>query len=221
MPAAPARTPLSTATVLAAAVALADREGIEALTIRALAESLGTRPMSLYHHVAGKEAIVDGMVELVFGEIALPVPGPDWRAQMRLRCTSAHGVLLRHPWAAPLMQSRTAPGPVQLTHHEAVLSCLRAGGLSLPLTAHAYAVLDAFVYGFAFQQSVLPFEGGGPDIQALANDIMAAFPVDAYPTFAEFTRDHVLAPGYAYEHSFEYGLGLILDGLDRASERGD
>lgn len=212
------RPALSAARVVASAMALADAQGLEALTIRRLADSLGAGPMSLYHYVASRDDLVDAMVEQVFAEIAVPDPDLDWRTAVRARCESMRTTLRRHPWAAPLMESRTSPGPQSLAHHEAVLATLRRGGLSWSLTAHAYAVLDAFVYGFAFEESALPFEDGA-DLTGLADQIMAGFPEGAYPTFAAFTREHVLRPGYSYGSSFGYGLDLILDGLQAALER--
>ncbi len=210
------RDTLTRERVLAAAIDLADEIGIEALTMRKLAERLDVGPMTIYHHVPSKEEIIDGMVEVVFSEIELPDVGGDWKTAIRSRCVSARQVLNRHPWAAPLMESRTAPGPANLSHHEAVLRCLRSGGLSLRLTAHAYAVLDAFVYGFAFEESVLP-ASGGEGIAEIAEQIAAHFPADQYPNLAELTRDHVLQPGYSFGDSFEFGLDLIIEGLDRAS----
>ena len=117
--------------VLEGAIALADEIGIEAFTIRRLAAELDVKPMTIYHHVPGKEAIIDGMVDLVFAEIELPATGVDWRTAIRGRCRSAREVLRRHPWAPPLMESRTTPGPATLRHHDAVLGCLRRGGLSI------------------------------------------------------------------------------------------
>jgi AcrR family transcriptional regulator len=213
------RPTLTRQRVLEGAVNLADEIGIEALTIRKLADSLGTRPMTIYHYVPSKDEIVDGMVEMVFAEIELPSPDEDWQPAIRKRCVSAREVLKRHPWAAPLMESRTAPGPMNLAHHEAVLACLRRGGLSFPLMAHAYAILDSFVYGYAFEESVLPFDTY-EDIRGLAAQIMASFPADTYPAFAEFTKEHVLQPGYRFADSFDFGLDLIIDGLAAAARKG-
>jgi AcrR family transcriptional regulator len=207
-----ARAPLTVERVLDGAIRLADRIGIEQLTIRKLADELGVTPMAIYHHVAGKEAIVNGMVDAVFTEIDLPPAEEDWKTAMRRRCVSMHEVLLRHPWAPPLMESRPAPGPALLHHHDAVLGCLRRGGLPLPLAAHAYAVLDSYVYGFAMQEANLPF-GGDQQIGHLADAILGAIPADRYPYLREFTADHALQPGYHFGNSFEVGLDLLLDGL--------
>ncbi len=209
------RPSLTRERVLDAAVALADRSGITALTIRALAVELDTKPMTLYHHVAGKDAILDGVVDQVFAEIDNPPADLPWREAIRHRCVSARAVLRRHPWAPPLMESRQNPGPATLAHHEAVLACLRRGGLDWQLVAHAYALIDAFVYGFTLQEANLPFEGAA-EIAGLADQMVTAFPEGAYPTLAAFTTQHVLRPGYSFGDSFGFGLDLLLDGLESA-----
>lgn len=212
----PRKSSLNRTRVLESAVELADEIGIEALTIRKLADRLDVGAMTIYHHVPSKEEIIDGMVEFVFAEIEKPPADLDWKTAMRQRCVSARSVLNRHPWAAPLMDSRLSPGPANLSHHEAVLACLRRGGLSIQMTAHAYAILDSFVYGFAFEEATLP-EGGGEGFAEVAEQIAAHFPADEYPNLAELTFEHVLQPGYSFGDSFEFGLDLILDGLDRAA----
>ncbi len=210
------RPVLSAARVLDGAMRLADRIGIKKLTIRRLADELGVTPMAIYHYVGSKEEIVDGMVEGVFSEIDLPPVEEDWKTAMRRRCMSLREVLLRHPWAPPLMESRPSPGPTLLHHHDAMLGCLRRGGLPLPWAAHAYAVLDSYVYGYAMQEANLPF-GGDHQIADLAEAILTAIPADQYPYLREFTADHALQPGYHFGNSFEVGLDLILDGLDTAA----
>jgi AcrR family transcriptional regulator len=208
------RTPLTSERVLQAAVALADREGVESLSMRRLARELGVEAMSLYHHVPGKQALLDGMVDLVFGEIELPAADGDWKAAMRRRAVSAREVLNRHPWAINLMESRRTPGPANLRHHDAVIGCLRQAGFPVALTAHAYSILDAYIYGFAVQEASLPFDT--PEETAeLASEMMEAFPVDAYPHLTEFAVQHVLQPGYDYGDEYQFGLELILDGLER------
>ena len=210
------RATLTEARVLDGAVALADRIGIEALTIRRLAEELGVKPMTIYHYVPSKEAIVNDMVERVFGEIDLPPEDLPWRAAIRIRCLSARSVLGRHRWAAPLMESRTEPGPVNLGHHEAVLACLRRGGLSWPMTAHAYAILDSFIFGFAFEEATLP-ASSEEGFAELTEQIALGFDPGTYPQLSAFVAEHVLQPGYSFGSSFEFGLDLILDGLARAA----
>ena len=207
------RPRLSAERVLAGALDLTDGIGIDDLTIRRLADALAVKPMTIYHHVPNKEAIIDGMVDLVFAEIDLPPVGVDWKPAIRQRAASARVVLARHPWAAPLMESRTSPGPATLRHHDAVIGCLRAGGFSLEMTAHAYAVIDAFVYGFALQEASLPATAGD-EMADLVQAMSAAMPVGEYPHLAEFTIEHVLRPGYDFGREFDFGLDLILDGLE-------
>ncbi|MEV6596969.1 TetR/AcrR family transcriptional regulator [Actinoplanes sp. NPDC051346] len=209
------RTPLSRDIVLRAAVALADQSGLEALTMRRLGESVGVEAMSLYTHVANKEDLLDGMVDLVFEEIEPPAAAGDWLDAMRRRADSVRAALRRHRWAIGLLESRTTPGPATLRHHNAVLGCLRAAGFSVDLAAHAYALLDSYIFGFALQERGLPFDT--PDETAeLAQAMLAQFPAEAYPHLAEFTFQHVLRPGYDFGKEFGYGLELILDGLDKA-----
>ena len=212
------REPLSRDRVLAAALAVADEGGLPGLTIRSLAQRVGAKPMSLYHYVANKDDILDGLVDLVFAEIELPEPDGDWRRQMTRRARSARAVLRRHPWSVGLLESRATPGPATLRHHDATIGALRAGGFSIGQTAHAYAVLDAFVYGFAVQEASLPFEG--PDGAAeVAEPIMALMATGAYPHLVEFAQEHALRPGYDFGDEFDFGLDLVLDGLSRLLEQ--
>jgi len=212
------RIPLTRERVLHAAVALADESGSESLSMRKLGEAVGVEAMSLYHHVANKEDLLDGMIDVVFGEIDLPPTGEDWKTAMRQRGISARRVLSRHGWAIGFMASRSSPGPATLRHHDAVIGSLRDAGFSIELAAHAFSVLDSYVYGFALQERSLPFHT--PDETAeLAQDILAGFPADAYPHLAELTTQHVLRPGYDHGNEFEFGLDLILDGLDRTSDK--
>lgn len=217
-----ARPRLTRAAVLAGAMALADGIGVEPLTIRRLAEHLGVKPMAIYHHVASKEEILDGMVDLVFTEIALPSTGTHWKDAVRVRATSARDVLVRHRWAVPLLESRTHPGPATLAHHEAMIGCLRGAGFPMAMVAHAYALIDAFVYGFVLQQTTMPFDtaGGSPEETAeLMAGIMAAMPEDGFPHLVAFATEHVLQPGYSFAAEFDFGLDLILDGLEQAAAR--
>jgi AcrR family transcriptional regulator len=210
------RTPLTRERILRAAVALADRDGVGALSMRRLARELEVEAMSLYHHVAGKDALLDGMVDLVFGEVELPAVGAGWKAAMRRRAVSARVALRRHPWAINLMESRRTPGPANLRHHDAVIGCLRQAGFSVALTARAYSLLDAYIYGFAVQEASLPFDT--PEETAeVAQAIMAELSAGTYPHLAELASEHVLQPGYDYGDEYEAGLDLILDGLERAA----
>ena len=206
--------------VLDGAMALADQIGVHALTIRRLADALDTKPMTIYHHLPSKDAILDGMVDRVFAEIDRPPTDLGWKPAMRHRCLSAREVLSRHPWAVPLMESRTNPGPETLGHHDAVLGCLRRGGLSLEMTAHAYALLDSYVYGFALQEANLPATGGA-EMADLAGTLIEPLPDGVFPHLTEFTAQHVLQPGYDFRAEFEFGLDLILDGLEARAPRVD
>ena len=216
-PATRSRIPLNRERVLRAAVAFADESGIGSLSMRKLGEVLGVEAMSLYNHVANKEELLDGMVDLVFSEIDLPSGGADWKPAMRQRAVSARQALSRHRWAIGLMESRTSPGPATLRHHDTVIGSLREAGFSVEMAAHAFSVLDSYIYGFALQQASLPFETG-EETAELAHAILMQMPPDEYPHLTELTVEHVLQPGYDYGDEFEFGLDLILDGLDRARD---
>jgi AcrR family transcriptional regulator len=214
-----ARPRLTRERVLETATALADESGIDALSMRKLGERLGVEAMSLYKHVANKDDLLDAMVDAVFAEIELPAGDPGWRAAMRGRAVSVRAVLRRHPWAVPMMQSRTRPGPRTLGHLDALIGVLRDGGFPVVLTAHALSVLDAYVYGFAMQEKALPFDTEARSTEVV-QQILAAMPQDEWPHLVEFSREHVLQPGYDYGREFEWGLDLVLDGLERARSGG-
>ncbi len=214
-PNAEARAPLSLDRVLQAAIALADASGIESLTMRKLGVALGVEAMSLYRYVANKADLLDGMIDSVFAEIEVP-SGTDWRSAMRRRAFSVREVLGRHRWAVGLMESRARPGPANLRHHDAVLGVLRGAGFSVVMAAHAYSALDSYIYGFALQEPSLPFEAG-EEAEEVTKAIMAQFASGAYPHLTEIAVEHVLQPGYDYGDEFEFGLDLLLDGLDRAA----
>lgn len=216
-PDAGARPRLTLERVLGRAVALADRGGIQKLTMRALAKELGVEAMSLYHHVANKDALLDGMIDQVFSEIALPAQDGAWKDALRARTVSAREALVRHPWALGLMESRSAPGPANLRHHDAVLGCLRAGGFSVAAAAHAYSLLDSYIYGFVLQELSLPFDVS-EGAASVAADVLELIPSGAYPHLEEVARDHVLKPGYRYADEFGVGLELVLDALGRLRE---
>src|SRR5512146_114748 len=207
---------LSRDQVLEAAVTLADEGGIDALSMRKLGQALGVEAMSLYNHVAGKSDLLDGMVDVVFGEIGLPAGDGGWKLAVRQRAISAREALSRHRWAIGLMESRRSPGPATLRHHDAVLGCLREAGFSIALSAHAYSLLDSYIYGFALQEASLPF-GNEEETAQVAQEIMGTMPAGEYPYLAEMAAAHVLQPGDEYGHEFETGLDLILDALERAA----
>ncbi len=208
------RVPLSRERVLRGAVAIADASGVGALTMRSLARELGAKPMSLYHYVAGKDEILDGIVDLVFGEIELPSAAGDWRSEMRRRAMSARQVLRRHTWAIGLMESRANPGPATLRHHDATIGTLRGAGFSVAATAHAYALLDSYVYGFALQEAALPFKR--ETVAEITQPITHGIPVGQYPHFVEMATQHILRAGYDFGDEFEIGLAIILDALEQS-----
>ena len=214
-PAAKARTPLNRERVLGIAMRFADEHGIGSLTMRKLGEAAGVEAMSLYNHVANKNDLLDGMINLVFVEIALPTSADPWKPAMRDRAISMRTALTRHPWAISIINTRTSPGAATLRHHDAVIGCLRDAGFSIQLTAHAFAALDSYIYGFVLQEQTLPI-GTDDENAELVHAMMAQFPAEAFPHLAEFTFEHILRPGYSFAVEFEFGLDLLLDGLERA-----
>lgn len=206
------RPKLSRELVLQKAVVIADQEGIQALTMRRLAQALGVEAMSLYYHFANKERLLDAMIDLVFAEIEMPAEG-DWKSRIRARAHSARKALVRHRWALGLTDSRTSPGPANLHHHNAVIECLRTNGFSVAAAAHAYSLLDSYVYGYTMQQLNLPFttsEEAGP----AAESIMAEAAAGDFPYLVEMAVEYVLKPGYDYKEEFEIGLRLVLEGIE-------
>lgn len=191
------------------AVGLADESGIASVTMRALADRLAVKPMALYHHTQSKDELLDAMVDVVFAEMAIPAPALDWRTQLADRSRSMRAALARHPWALALMETRVTPGPATLAHHEAVLEVLRSSGFSVPATAHAYAVLDAFVYGFALQEAML----SSIDMEGSAEQIAAGMDLRDSPRMAEMAVEHVMRDGYAFGDSFDVGLQMVLTGI--------
>ena len=212
------RSPLSRERVLRAAVVLADADGIESLTMRRLGQDLGVEAMSLYNHVAGKDDILDGIADLVFSEIGLPLALADWKTAMRLRAISAREALVRHPWASSLMQSRTKPGPATLRHHDSVIGRLRDARFTVDMTAHAFSVMDSYIYGFAQQQQNLTYSTS-EEAPVVAQNILRQIPADEYPHLAEMIIQHAMKPGYDYAKEFEFGLDLILDGLEETQRK--
>jgi AcrR family transcriptional regulator len=215
-PATETRAPLSRERVLRTAVALADRHGIEWLSMRKLADELGVAAMSLYHYVPHKVDLIDGMIDIVFGEIEPPSPELDWKTAMRRRAVSTREALNRHRWAVGRMEGRTTHGPANLRLHDAALGCLRAAGFSIEMTVHAYSVQDAYIYGFALQETDMSSETPD-DFAAEAQRQMDAYEdvLADYPHLVEVVGGYVGESGYDYATEFLFGLDLILDGLDR------
>jgi AcrR family transcriptional regulator len=208
------RSRLSRERVLHAAIANADAGGLEALTMRQLAEVLGVAPMALYRHVANKDDLVDAMVDVVFSEIGSPLAGAEWKTVLRQRAIRVRDALSRHRWAIGLMESRRNPGPANLRHHDAVIGRLRSAGFSVEMAAHAYSLLDSYIYGFALTKMNLPFNTS-EEVAKVAQGMLEPFPRNEYPNLAEFLTEHVLKPGYDHGDEFEYGVDLILDGLEK------
>lgn len=212
--------PLTRELLLSAAIDLADDQGLSALTIRALAAQVGAKPMAVYHHIPSKAAILDGVVDEVFSSIALPHPGLPWRSELASRTRSAREVLLRHAWAVGLLESRRRPGPATLRHHDAVLGTLLTDGFAVDRAAHAYALLDSYLYGSVIQEASLPF--APEESQAVAAEMLtpsADAPdspgaPDAYPHLTRLAAE-LIGPDYDFGDEFEIGLEVVLDGLQR------
>ena len=217
-----AREPLSKERILFAAIALADEGGIETLSMRKLGQQLGVEAMSIYNHVPNKDAILDGMVDMVAGEIAVPsenarpADGVDWKTAMRRRAISAHAVLVRHPWASALIVSRVNVGPAMLRYVDSTIGVLRNAGFSYDLVDRAWNAMDSHIYGFTLQELNFPFE---PDEYAdVAAEYRPQLPADDYPYLAELT-ELVMSKRHDGVAKFEFGLDLMLDGLERRLHR--
>ena len=208
------RVPLSRDRVLTAAVKLADESGIASLSMRKLAQEFGVVPMALYKHVANKDDLLDGMVDVIFTEIDLPAGGTDWKMAMRRRALSARQVLARHPWAIGLTDSRMKPGPANLRHHDSLIGCLRRGGFSIEMAIHAYSTLDSYIYGYALQEQSLPFNNP-EEVGEVAETMLERFSADEYPHLKETIVEHITKNDWDYADEFEFGLDLILEGLER------
>lgn len=206
--------PLSKDRILQAAVRVADRGGVEAITMRRVAQELGVEAMSLYHHVSNKEAILDGVVDLVFAAIELPpAEFDDWRDAMRVRAHSARAALSKHRWALGLMDSRRDPGLATLRHHDAVLGVLSEAGFALSMAVHAVSIIDSYIGGFVLQEANLPVKTP-EDLQEVAAGIPEHPMAAELPYLATMIVEHALQPGYDYNSEFDYGLDLILDALE-------
>ena len=206
------RDRLSRQRVVHAAIAHADANGLDALSMRTLAEMLEVAPMALYRHVTDKDDLINAMVDAVFTEIGVPSGGGNWKTAMRRRAISVRDALSRHRWAVGLLESRRQPGPANLRHHDAMIGRLRAAGFSMAMTAHAYALLDSYVYGFALTKMNLPFETTD-EVAEVAQSMLLPFQVNEYPNLVEFITDHAMQPGFDHGDEFEYGLDIVLDGL--------
>jgi AcrR family transcriptional regulator len=204
--------PLNRERALQVALVVADDDGLEAVTMRRLARELGVEAASLYHHVKGKNQILDGLVDIVAAEIERPLPSTDWRATISERAHRTRAGLRRHPWAVSLMASRTSPGPATLALLETGIQCFRVGGFSVLQAAHAISVVDSYVHGFVLQEVNLPFRDES-ELAAMTGAIMETFPSSDFPYLFEMTVEYVLKPGYDYGKEFDSGLNVVLDGV--------
>ncbi|GGC63631.1 TetR/AcrR family transcriptional regulator C-terminal domain-containing protein [Hoyosella rhizosphaerae] len=204
---------LSRERIIDAAQKLADTNGAPALTMRSIAKSLGVEAMSLYHHFANKDEILDALVDSVFSEITLPQKGAPWAEEMRVRAQSVREVLLRHHWAVGLLDSRRNPGPATLRHHDHVIGCLRQENFSIEQAAHTFATLDSYIYGFVLQEISLPFNTADHGADMFAEILSNT--ADDYPHLTEMATEYTARLEYDFADEFEWGLSLILDAIAR------
>jgi len=206
------RPPLTRERILQAAVDLVDQAGLDALTMRRLGAELGVEAMSLYKHIANKDEILDGIIELVVGEIEVPAEGAAWKEAMRLRAISAREVLSRHSWAVGLFEARGSSGPVVLGYLNAILANLRSAGFSIENATHAFWLLDSYVYGHVVQESSIPKSAPKETTTSTAS-VLEKTTMDEFPHLVEI-EEHALTSEYSFDNEFEFGLDLILDGLE-------
>ena len=206
------KDPLSRSRILYTAINLADTAGIASLSMRKIAQELGVQAMSLYNHVSDKEDILDGIIDIVAGEIELPIIGGDWQEAMRQRATSAREVLLRHPWAAMLMMSRINIGPAMLCYVDATIGCLREAGFSYKQADHAWNTIDSHIYGFTLQEIDFPLDPS--EYADAAKQYLSLVPAEQYP-YLNALSQQVIDGSHHGMQDFNFGLELILDGLNR------
>ncbi len=207
------RPPLSRERILETAVLVADRDGLDAVTMRRLGAELDVEAMSLYKHIANKEEILDGILEMVIGQIDIPTPAIDWKEAMRLRAVSARGVLREHSWAIGLFEARSSTGSAILNYLNAILANLRSSGFSVENAAHAFWLLDSYVYGHVVQETSLPLDtpsGASATAKSGRDDVMRK----DFGHLAEM-EEHATDSEYSFDQEFEFGLELILDGLEK------
>jgi len=200
--------------IVDAAARVADRGGVTQVSMRSVGKELGVEAMSLYHHLDGKDALLDGLADWIYSSIELPEPDAPWRPAMTGRAASARRALSGHPWAVGLIESRRAPGPGLLRNYETVLACLRGNGFSIALASHAFSAVDAYVYGFVLTELKLPM-GADESVEEFIAEIQQLLPADQYPHLVEMIKDQVAGQDYAYAQEFEFGLDLILDSVER------
>jgi AcrR family transcriptional regulator len=201
--------------IIRTALQIADRDGLDAVTMRAIAEAIEITAMSLYHHVPTKDAILDAMADAVYAEVDLHAGDQTgWRPATEAAARSLRDALLRHPWALRLVESRAAPGEATMRHHDTVLGFFRDDGFSVPATALAIALLDSYIYGFVLQEINLPFDDQ-TSAGDVADQILAVHGATAYPHLREIAAELVTRPGYSFGGQFGPGLDLVLDAIGR------
>jgi len=205
------RTPLSRDRILRAGLELADASGVEALTMRRLGEELGFEAMSLYRHVANKEDLLDGMLDLVVGEWELSQAEGDWADAIRASARSVHDALRRHRWAARLLVTGVRMQPARLAYMDALLATLRRGGFAVDRTYYLYHLIDGFIFGFSLWE--IAYTSTAPDFQERATKLMQSVPWEDYPDLAEHRDQHMSEGPHHEVSSFDVGLDLILEGL--------
>lgn len=205
------RMPLSAERIVNAAAAVADRGGITAVSMRSVGRQLGVEAMSLYHHIAGKDALLDALTDWVFAQIEQPRRGVSWQESVRQHAGSARAVLTAHPWSLALVENRSSPGPAVLRRHDALIGCLRLAGFPVLLTSHATSVLDAYIYGFALTERNLPFD---PDTGASEFAVEVDIPWTQYPHLTELVGELTRDGDYSFTAEFDVGLDLIIESLE-------
>lgn len=203
--------------IVQTAVELADQVGIDGLSMRKLAAELGVEAMSLYYHVPNKEVLLDLMVDSIIQEIGLPSLDDPWKQAMRARAISAHKVFLSHPWAIGITDSRTTRDVESLRYYDTMVGCLLEAGFSLTLAAHALSAIDAYVFGFNIQQLNLPFDDSD-QVADVSEALLEQMPPDQFPHLTRMILEHAMQPGYDYAAEFEWGLDLVLDGIESKFE---
>ncbi len=206
--------PLSKERVIKYAIKLADAGGIEALSMRKLGQTLGVEAMALYHYFSNKNQLIEGMIDYVHGEIKVPTGEVDWRVFMQKRAESAFGVLLLHPWASPIMEAGVNPGPSTLRDSDNCMKSLREAGFSVEMTVHAITLLNIYIYGAAQQYSRLNFSNS-QEAADFSETIRNQFPIDEYPYLGEIITEYMMKSSYDARQEFEFGLDLILNGIER------
>lgn len=205
------RPALSVDRIVEAAVAVADRGGLSAVSMRHVGAQLGVEAMSLYHHIRGKEALLDMLADWIFAQISLPEPEQPWQPAMVMRAESARAVLSAHSWALGLTESRSNPGPALLRHHDTILGCLRHNGFPVPLATSAFSAIDSYVHGFVLTELTVPIETAQDTEQFVEALQLSAH---QYPNLAALITEQVVGARYTYGDEFAFGLDLILDALE-------